>query len=336
MKHARRSPWPARAGALVGVVAMTFVATGALPATAEAPVKYGWWSAANQGPVAPPAPPDVPAKGLYVENGFAGPTAVSALSFTLAPGETAKTVTLAVTGNPAISSAPVACPLKADTYQPAENGAWSDAPAYDCAHQLTGKVAADQSTVTFDVSGLGRTGDLAIAVLAGGPADRVAFEAPSASTLTVDAAPAASGTGTGTAGGGTGAYGGTGTYGGGSASSGTPPAPPAAPDQSVPAPQGDASFSPPAGTAAPAPAIAGDSGGAQQAPAPAGAPATRPVAAGAAGGSTGHRAASLLGLAALVVALVAWSEGFGVLGGRAVSLAVRRRTAATADGPEDA
>src|SRR5947209_13954399 len=73
-------------GAAMAALGVAVLSTAGVQAFAAAPLKYGWWSATNAGaPVAPPAPPDVPAKGMYVENGFSGATAIAALTFSI-PG----------------------------------------------------------------------------------------------------------------------------------------------------------------------------------------------------------------------------------------------------------
>src|SRR5712692_4779083 len=52
------------------------------PAAAEGAATYGWWSQTTaSSAVAAPAPPDVPAQGLFVGNGPNGPIALSALAF---------------------------------------------------------------------------------------------------------------------------------------------------------------------------------------------------------------------------------------------------------------
>src|SRR5207244_12016142 len=78
--------------ALLGVSVILAMAAGGVtllpaPAGANGPTKYGWWYKANSGlPVTPPPPAQLPSGGLAVENGFNGPTAISALTFTAQSG----------------------------------------------------------------------------------------------------------------------------------------------------------------------------------------------------------------------------------------------------------
>jgi len=295
-------------------------------AAADAPVKYGWWSATNAGtPFTPPAPPDVPAKGMYVENNVSGPSAISAISFTVPNGATVGLLTLVATGSPIMSNPPMAClmPASAQGYKPAQDGAWSAKPAYDCkAGQAAGEVGSDGKTVTFPVAGLVRSGALNVAIVATGQADRIPFNAPTSSALSLTTAPQSSGAVGSSAGSGVPGSGATGSTGSGMAAAGpAAPAPPnagsvaagAVPDAGVPpavaAPQ----------TAQSQPGTSPTGSTANAAPAAASSPSHARV-----------NAATVLGLAAMVAALLFWTEGFGILGGRIHSLAGRRRQPAVA------
>lgn len=285
--------------ASVGVLAIPVVT--AAPAHADAPVAAGWWYEANAGlPVAPPPPAGVPGGGLYIENGFGGPAAIAALSFRVPAGAAVGPLVLHLAGSPTITGAPVACPLRSPTFTPAQEGAWSSRPAYDCQRATSdGKVDAAKTTVTFDVSPFVRDGAVAVALLAGGPADQMAFQKPGAGTLAVtpvDQAPVPAAAGPAPA---------------VSPSPATGPAPVVAPPDPGVAGAGPVA-APPLQPTPPvaAPPVVDSSPATAVTPA-----AASPVAA--LHRSPWHaRVARVLGVLALLVVLVAWTEGFGVLGGR--------------------
>jgi hypothetical protein len=293
-------------------------------ARANAPVKDGWWTETNTGLGVSAVPAQVPAGGLYVENGFNGPVAISALSFDVPAGATVGQMTLAVTGNPVLTSPPVACELTTtgEAFKPAEGGKWSDRPAYDCSQgKVTATVASNKSSVTFAVGALLHNGVIAVAVLAGGPADQIAFAKPGSSTLAVSQA------GSATA--------------GAPAPPPVPSVPPTAPPAFIP---GTAVSTPPSNPitspattssasgpslASPAPSNASTS---SAAPAPAGnaAAGVRSSLARSTSSNAG-KAGAILGAIGLVGLLVAYTEGYGLLGGRIRPLArlqsSRRRAA---------
>ena len=82
--------------------AMCFLAVCAAPlilpyaSGADEPSRQGWWWQGSQGGVSPPAPPDVPADGLYVQGGISAdaPFAYAAVLFNLGQDQTAKKLTL--------------------------------------------------------------------------------------------------------------------------------------------------------------------------------------------------------------------------------------------------
>lgn len=154
----------------------------ALPADAAAPSIYGWWSQAGVAGVGPAPQPDVPSDGMFVQNGPTGAIAISALQFSLQPGVTVGQLTLNITGQPVITSPPIACPATA-AFQPAEGGSWSDHPHYDCSTPVTGSVNAASTQVQFQVARFASGQSLSVVVLAGGSADRVAFTKPGPDAL---------------------------------------------------------------------------------------------------------------------------------------------------------
>jgi len=316
------------AATVVFALGTAVVSTAWTTAAAAAPMKYGWWSATNAGtPFTPPAPPDVPAKGLYAANTVSGPSAIAALTFNIPSGATVGALTLVATGNPVMTSPPIACeiPTSGQGYTPAEGGAWSAKPAYDCkAGQVTGTAGSDGKTLTFPVAPFAKSGSLSVAIVAVGQADRIPFDAPTASALAIT-------TSSPSLGGGAGAPIGSGVPGSGATGSGAGAAGANAPAAPAPPAAGAAV----AGTAPAAgmpPAVASP----QQTP-PTTTGSTQDAAPAANSTPSGARinAATILGLAAMVGALLFWTEGFGVLGGRVRSLAGRRGPPGASTYPEE-
>jgi hypothetical protein len=306
------------AGVAGAAVALAGAASMWSGAAAQAPTSYGWWSATNNGMPVSPTPPDVPADGLYVENGFTGPTAVAALDFTVPAGATVGTITVKTAGSPLITAPPIACLLTAASFKPAEGGAWSDKPSYDCRTQARGTVGSGNASIAFPAAGLIRNGRLAVAILAGAQTDRIPFQKPGPGTLVVTQTP------TGAPAGNTGATTATGSgYGGGATTTA-----PSGGGGSVPAalPPGGAVAAGTAPDTGVAPAVA--------APAASAGPSTTTAGSvpSAASGSTrpsrsdtGTKVATGFGLTAMIAAMLFWTEGFGPLGGRVSTFAARRR-----------
>lgn len=125
---------------------------GQLAVAQPSQAQSGYWSQI-------PAGPQVPSGGTEVASDATGPTAVSAYRFTLPDGESAKVLTMKVAGaEPASQVALLACPVSAASsgWQPPSGaGNYADAPAADCSRgSVAGKLATDDSTVTFDLSKL--------------------------------------------------------------------------------------------------------------------------------------------------------------------------------------
>ena len=296
----------------VAFTLMVATAAGALTLSsagfADAPAASGWWYEANSGfPVTPPSPPSVPQNGLDIENGFSGPVAISALSFAVPSGAAVGPLVLHIAGSPVITAPPLACPLRSHSFKSTEEGSWTDRPAYDCQpSQVAGKVDSTKTTVTFDVSSLLQNGYVAVAILAGGSADSVSFDSPGSDALTVTAPevnPSA-------------------------VSAPTVEAPQSTSPLIEGAPGVDQSaLGPPSLGVAP--------GLPTSAPESPGTTSSSPTNQGKeASGSTDHvasaahqgsslpsLAARIVGLAALALLLVAWTEGYGIMGGRIKVLA---------------
>lgn len=172
-------------------------------AHAEAPDATGWWSAAHQSalPVAPPAPPDVSAGDLLLQGGdlqrevtgaAPAPTAFAAIRYTVPEGATVTALTLQLAAG--AQATDVRAYATTSAWKPVENGAIEDAPTPDLSRYAVASLAADGTTLSFtDIGKLTTDSGLFDVVLLPGASDRLVVLHPTASTLTVTAAPAAVG-----------------------------------------------------------------------------------------------------------------------------------------------
>jgi hypothetical protein len=161
-------------------------------ASADAPSRTGWWTATSVGaPVGAgaPAPPDVPSGGLVVQSGTdeGTPAALAAVTYDLPPDSSVDKLVLHVAASSGTtpSSSLALCPLRDPDFTQVQGGAMSDAPKYDCAHQVVSAPSDDGTSYTFSVSGLLAGNALAVAILPVSPASRVVLDAPAADSLVV-------------------------------------------------------------------------------------------------------------------------------------------------------
>lgn len=328
---------------LMRVAGAMALASGALfawphAASADAPSAYGWWyelNATSGLPAAPPAPPGVPQDGMYVANSVGGPSAISALSFTVSSGAATGPITLHITGSPTITSPPQAC-LATGSISSTEEGSWDQKPSYDCSTTVQGKVNSAQTTVTFDSGPFLRNGMVSVVILAGGTADSIAFTKPGSDAMSISGAgaPATADNGAGATAGSVGDTSGASSAPSDSGASSAPlPSPSLAGGSSGSTDLSGGSaglLSPGSGASAATPAP-GAALGSPRASSSAG----RPVASGNLQNTASHTGtrqhlATALGVIAMLVALVAWTSGFGLLGGRITPLSVRVRPRTTA------
>lgn len=157
-----------RRQALLALTAVILLAATARSATANAPSATGWWWTGRPFgafPALSPVPA-VPERGLYVGNEPSGPIGISALRFELDDETTSGALTLDVAeamGQPIVD----AC-ATADRWEPAHGGSWEDRPEADCeAGPITGSVAPDGKTVSFEVASLEKEGVLDIVLVPG-------------------------------------------------------------------------------------------------------------------------------------------------------------------------
>jgi hypothetical protein len=165
----------------IAVVVAMVVAAGAVvgsrvPAQAVQGLESGyWWQGQPDGAPLPP-PPNVPANGLWVSGSEANQVAVAAVRFQLAPTEAAPVLTAKInsaTPAPQATNAAnagqiviLACPATPG-WRPAQAGAWSTRPQFNCAGAVNGAVSADGTTITFDLGGVVDNGVVDVALVPG-------------------------------------------------------------------------------------------------------------------------------------------------------------------------
>lgn len=172
-------------------VAAGVVSTAALiglPGAGAADVVVaGWWSSS---PVLPAN--DVPEDGLLVQSGPSddAPLAYAAVAFRLDPGETPVEVVLTIASESATTPGTVvmACEATGAITQSAGSPA-TDGPSYDCTDGIEVEADALGSAYAFDATPFTAGGIVSVAVVPSGPVGRVAFDAPSATSLRTNQAP---------------------------------------------------------------------------------------------------------------------------------------------------
>ncbi|MBV9872526.1 MAG: hypothetical protein JO214_18080 [Frankiaceae bacterium] len=178
-----------RRGASVLLLAlMTWGLTAATTgrASADSPVRQGWWTITNPGtPAVAVAPPDVPKDGLLVQGGPTGSNAYAALDYAVDGGQVA-TLTLRVTkGSASVPGAALQlCPLRNKSFTAEQGGPIAHAPAYRCGKPIvSAKPDASGATYKFSVTSLISGGSLAVAILPTDPTARVVLDAPGSTSL---------------------------------------------------------------------------------------------------------------------------------------------------------
>lgn|GEM_PF-2640844 len=165
----------------IAIVAAMVVAAGVVvssrgPARAVQGVESGYWWQGQPDGAPLPAPPTVPANGLWVSGNEAAPVAIAAIRIQLAPDETAPALTAKINSAfppvQATSAANadqlvvMACPTNG-AWKPAQAGAWSGRPQYDCGRAVSGTVSPDGTTISFDLSGVEADNKVDVALVPG-------------------------------------------------------------------------------------------------------------------------------------------------------------------------
>jgi hypothetical protein len=165
--------WICRTGVAGTLAAIGLLASGAVlsPASADEPVKTGWWNAAAAGGTAAPGP-DVNAGGIRVAVASDQLMSFGAVQYSLAPDASA-TLVLSIThmsGNsnvPAVNTI-VACPTVDANWNSGDDQDMADAPGFSCERrQYVGRLSSDGTTLTFNVDGGADVSDgvLSLAIL---------------------------------------------------------------------------------------------------------------------------------------------------------------------------
>ena len=138
------------------VVACVMAAVGVLvgsPAGAVAPDEAGWWWRVQDLPVGVPVAPTTEEGQLMVADAPDGETAITALRFTLAEGDTAPILTLKAANEVNGSGMKiVACPALTP-WAPGDAQPWDARPSANCAATQAVGSRADDGTWTFALTG---------------------------------------------------------------------------------------------------------------------------------------------------------------------------------------
>jgi hypothetical protein len=139
-------------------------------ATGSDPVQTGMWFLLEPPGGIVPAPPTVPADGLWVASLPVGPIAMSAVRFQMKPNESEPILTLNFASLTTLPVTPlgtggfpiVACPITS-AWTPTNGvpGTWSSRPTYDCSKGLiAGSVSPDKTKLIFDLTTITSPGQL--------------------------------------------------------------------------------------------------------------------------------------------------------------------------------
>jgi hypothetical protein len=157
-----------RVGIGVGaVVLLASMAAGGGQARAVSGVQSGNWTVAQTAGGQLPAPPNVPAGGMWVSSNTATVLAVAAVRLTLDTGEAPPVIiSLQIDKeSPPGGAAIYACPTTGE-WQPQENGPSGSAPPYDCSSKhVVGIHSSDGTRLVFDVTDLATSSGLDIALV---------------------------------------------------------------------------------------------------------------------------------------------------------------------------
>ncbi|MCU1621508.1 MAG: hypothetical protein JWL79_353 [Frankiales bacterium] len=154
----------------VVVLAGALVVALAGPAAAAAPQRTAYWWQGQTGLGTAPAPASVPPGGLYVASTAVGPTAESALHFTLPAGTQARTLSLKLHQVQQVDALSItAYPTKA-VWKAGDNQPWSTHPDHLATPAFPGTLGLDGVTLTFDLSGADLSGNVDLVLASAPPA----------------------------------------------------------------------------------------------------------------------------------------------------------------------
>jgi len=158
------------------VVASGAVVSSRVPAHAVQGLQSGyWWQGQPDGAPLPP-PPNVPANGLWVSGSPENQVAIAAVRFQLGTDEAAPVLIAKVNSKfPPQQLAPVseagqavvlACPATAG-WKPAQAGAWSTKPQFNCTGAVHGSLNTDGTAISFDLGAVAVDGRVDVALVPG-------------------------------------------------------------------------------------------------------------------------------------------------------------------------
>ena len=134
------------AGSALTLAAGALVLMPATTAGAVDSLVVGSWSTAGT-------------KGMHVSSDPSGQTAVSAVRFNLAQGESAPVLTLTVDSNRNPQAAPISACITNFQWQPVDGGPFASRPAPDCGAGIVhGELSSDGKQMTFGLSDFVRDG----------------------------------------------------------------------------------------------------------------------------------------------------------------------------------
>ena len=173
-----------RAACAAAVVLSAWCLAGGRGAAADLN-EVSWWWRGNAGPAAVPAPPTVPPGGLLVAGAPDGATAIAAVRYTLAKGESNPVLNLKVAdnGDQGGAQAVVAACVAGSAWAGSEQGGpWASKPNAACATgSVQGLRSDDGKTWTFALGPLVVAGEVNVVITPGS----VAPGAPVGSTFSV-------------------------------------------------------------------------------------------------------------------------------------------------------
>lgn len=172
--------------ALVAAVALLGSAWTGSPASADAPVRTGWWTAATVAGAAAPLPTTADGD-LHVASSPQGTLALAALDYHVAPVDTATLVLPITAGSVVGTPALYACPTKDETWKAGGDQPYDTAPVPQCpGRQVQGVVGTDSVTFLLDSRSQLRPGVLSLALVpAAGSTFSMDLTAPGAASLSV-------------------------------------------------------------------------------------------------------------------------------------------------------
>jgi len=146
-----------RIALLVPAAGMAIAAAHPMAAGAAAGIPAGYWWVAQPATGVVPAPPQVPAGGLYVASTANGPSAVSAVRLATPSGARLASLVLHVHQVQQLDSFAVDAYATGGSWKPGDAQAWSSRPGPAIgALAIHGAVDANGKTVTFDLTDVKR------------------------------------------------------------------------------------------------------------------------------------------------------------------------------------